>query len=99
MKKHPKPRKGSRGPLCGSMTLPRSLMPGSGLAGCIGARGLPGGAARATTRIALDYIDFRNESAVANGWLQRAHRLLEKCPQSPETLYGIGFLRMQATRP
>lgn len=42
------------------------------------------GASRVATWLAWDYIEFRGEPAVANGWLQRAHRLLEGLPPSPE---------------
>jgi DNA-binding CsgD family transcriptional regulator len=35
------------------------------------------GAARVATWLAWDYLAFRGEPAVANGWLQRAHRLLD----------------------
>jgi ATP/maltotriose-dependent transcriptional regulator MalT len=34
-------------------------------------------AARMATWLAWDYLAFRGEPAVANGWLQRAHRLLD----------------------
>ena len=42
------------------------------------------GAARGAMWLAQDYMDFRNDAAVANGWMQRAHRLLEKHPPSAE---------------
>ena len=35
------------------------------------------GAGRVATLLAWDYNAFRGEAAVANGWLQRAHRLLD----------------------
>jgi tetratricopeptide (TPR) repeat protein len=35
------------------------------------------GAARMATYLAYDYYSFRGEYAIANGWFQRAHRLLE----------------------
>jgi LuxR family transcriptional regulator, maltose regulon positive regulatory protein len=41
------------------------------------------GAARVATGLAMDYF-LRGEHAVANGWVQRAHRLLdglERCPE------------------
>ena len=47
-------------------------------------RGNPRDAARMATWLAWDYIAFRGERAVANGWLQRARRLLgdvERCPE------------------
>ncbi len=44
--------------------------------------------ARAAARVAIwlsnDYADFRGETAVANGWIQRAERLLDGLPPSPE---------------
>ena len=41
-------------------------------------------AARVAVWLAWDCWAFRGESAVANGWLQRARRLLEGLPESPE---------------
>jgi LuxR family transcriptional regulator, maltose regulon positive regulatory protein len=49
------------------------------------------GAARAAMWLGADYVDFKGESAVANGWLQRAHRLLEKAPHSPEHAWLTAF--------
>jgi LuxR family maltose regulon positive regulatory protein len=42
------------------------------------------GAARVGVWLAWDYWAFRGESAVANGWLQRARRLLSDLPACPE---------------
>ncbi|HWO73072.1 MAG TPA: hypothetical protein VNN21_05900, partial [Dehalococcoidia bacterium] len=42
------------------------------------------GAARQATFLALDYVDYRGETAVASGWLQRAERLLSAIETSPE---------------
>jgi LuxR family maltose regulon positive regulatory protein len=42
------------------------------------------GAARMAIWLAWDYLAFRGESAVANGWLQRAHRLLDGVQPAPE---------------
>jgi LuxR family maltose regulon positive regulatory protein len=42
------------------------------------------GAARMAIWLAWDYIAFRGEPAVANGWLQRAHRLLDGADLIPE---------------
>jgi ATP/maltotriose-dependent transcriptional regulator MalT len=47
-------------------------------------RGLPVAAARMAIWLAWDYLAFRGEPAVANGWLQRAHRLLDDTPVTPE---------------
>jgi LuxR family maltose regulon positive regulatory protein len=41
-------------------------------------------AARIAVWLAWDCWAFRGETAVANGWLQRARRLLEGLPESPE---------------
>jgi regulatory LuxR family protein len=41
-------------------------------------------AARVAVWIAWDCRAFRGETAVSNGWLQRAHRHLEGLPESPE---------------
>ena len=42
------------------------------------------GAARMAVWLAWDTAAFRGEHAVANGWLQRAHRLLDGRPDSTE---------------
>jgi ATP/maltotriose-dependent transcriptional regulator MalT len=42
------------------------------------------GAARMAIWLAWDYLAFRGEPAVANGWLQRAHRLLDGVEPAPE---------------
>jgi len=42
------------------------------------------GAARMAVWLAWDTAAFRGEQAVANGWLQRAHRLLDGRPDAPE---------------
>jgi DNA-binding CsgD family transcriptional regulator len=42
------------------------------------------GAARMAVWLAWDTVAFRGEQAIANGWLQRAHRLLADCPDSAE---------------
>jgi ATP/maltotriose-dependent transcriptional regulator MalT len=42
------------------------------------------GAARMAIWLAWDYLAFRGEAAVANGWLQRAHRLLDGVEPAPE---------------
>jgi DNA-binding CsgD family transcriptional regulator len=42
------------------------------------------GAARMATWLGWDTAAFRGEHAVASGWLQRAQRLLEDQPESPE---------------
>ncbi|HXH23177.1 MAG TPA: tetratricopeptide repeat protein [Dehalococcoidia bacterium] len=46
--------------------------------------GDPISAARMAVWISSDYTDFRGETAVANGWRQRARRLLEGEPLCPE---------------
>jgi len=47
-------------------------------------RNEPTSAARMAVWLAWDSAAFRGEDAVANGWLQRAGRLLEGQPDSPE---------------
>lgn len=42
------------------------------------------GAARMAIWLASDHLDFRGEKAVANGWRQRARRLLEGLEPTPE---------------
>ena len=48
------------------------------------ARGERAAAARVAVWLAWDSWAFRGENAVANGWLQRARRLLEDHPPCPE---------------
>ncbi len=48
------------------------------------ARGDPRSAARVAVWIAWDSAAFRGEEGVAKGWVQRARRLLEGQPDSPE---------------
>jgi DNA-binding NarL/FixJ family response regulator len=47
-------------------------------------RGDSQGAARVATYLAHDYYSFRGEYAIASGWIQRAHRLLEGLDPVPE---------------
>jgi ATP/maltotriose-dependent transcriptional regulator MalT len=47
-------------------------------------RGSPRNAARVAIQLGWDYRIFRGEPAVAAGWLQRAHDLLEGLDPSPE---------------
>lgn len=42
------------------------------------------GAARMAIWLAADYLDFRGEAAVANGWRERARRLLNTLDETPE---------------
>jgi DNA-binding NarL/FixJ family response regulator len=41
-------------------------------------------AARLATLLALDYVDYRDDTAAASGWMQRAEHLLEGIPTSDE---------------
>lgn len=41
-------------------------------------------AARLATALGNDFLDFRGDAAVANGWFQRARRLLEPLPPASE---------------
>ena len=47
-------------------------------------RGDRGSAARVAVWLAWDSVAFHGERAVSNGWLRRAHRLLESHPESAE---------------
>ena len=49
-------------------------------------RGDGADAARMATWLAVDHLDFHGALAVASGWLQRAHRLLD--PQQPGPEHG-----------
>ena len=42
------------------------------------------GAGRVAAWIAADFREFRGEDVVGRGWLERAHRLLDPLPESPE---------------
>ena len=43
-----------------------------------------GAAGRIAAWLAADYLEFRGDHAVARGWLERAHRLLEGLPDSAD---------------
>jgi DNA-binding NarL/FixJ family response regulator len=47
-------------------------------------------AARVAAWLAVDWLEFRGKPAVANGWLQRAHRLLDGVEPGP----GHGWLAL-----
>lgn len=51
-------------------------------------RGDDQAAARVAAWLAADWLEFRGEPAVANGWLHRAHRLLDATEPGP----GHGWL-------
>jgi LuxR family transcriptional regulator, maltose regulon positive regulatory protein len=53
-------------------------------------RGDRRGAARMAAWLAIDYLQFRGQPAVANGWLRRGERLLEGQPASGE----LSFLKV-----
>jgi len=46
--------------------------------------GQPAAAARMATWLAVDALDFHGAWAVANGWLRRAHRLLDPLEPAPD---------------
>ncbi len=48
------------------------------------AKGDRSGAARMATWLAADHLDFHGAAAVANGWLRRAHRLLDQLEAGPD---------------
>jgi len=50
-------------------------------------RGDSRSAARMATWLAWDYVSFRGDEAIANGWLQRAHRLLDNLDPSLEHVW------------
>jgi LuxR family maltose regulon positive regulatory protein len=54
------------------------------------ARGDRISAARVALWLALDILEFRGQDAVANGWLRRAHRLLDGHPPAPEHAWILG---------
>ena len=47
-------------------------------------RGDDVGAARMAMWLGADYVDFRGDTSIANGWRQQARRLLAGAPTSPE---------------
>ena len=49
-----------------------------------GKRGAAADAARMATWLAADQLDFHGAAAVASGWLQRAHRLLDPLEPGPD---------------
>jgi DNA-binding NarL/FixJ family response regulator len=42
------------------------------------------GAGRVAAWLASDYLEFRGEDAVARGWLERSHRMLDDLPEGEE---------------
>jgi DNA-binding CsgD family transcriptional regulator/tetratricopeptide (TPR) repeat protein len=48
------------------------------------------GAARVAAALSIDYGDYRGDVAVADGWMQRAERLLQGAPPSPE----LGWVKL-----
>jgi hypothetical protein len=42
------------------------------------------GAGRVAAWLAADHPEFRGDDAVASGWLERAHRLLDDLPRCPD---------------
>jgi LuxR family transcriptional regulator, maltose regulon positive regulatory protein len=53
------------------------------------------GAARMATWLGADALDFQGAGSVANGWLQRAHRLLdgvEPCPEHGWLAFHDGYI-------
>ena len=48
------------------------------------AAGQRAGAGRVAAWLASDFLEFRGEHAVARGWLERAHRMLDGLPESEE---------------
>jgi DNA-binding CsgD family transcriptional regulator/tetratricopeptide (TPR) repeat protein len=45
------------------------------------AAGDPAGAGRVAAWLASDFLEFRGEDAVARGWLERSHRMLDDLPE------------------
>ena len=68
----------------GSRTMPPESMPASEPTVSFGSPAMRRAAARVAIWLSNDYADFRGETAVANGWIQRAERLLDGLPPSPE---------------
>jgi DNA-binding CsgD family transcriptional regulator len=48
------------------------------------AAGDPAGAGRVASWLAADFLEFRGDDAVARGWLERAHRMLDGLPDGAE---------------
>src|SRR5918999_4083359 len=48
------------------------------------AAGDPAGAGRVAAWLATDFLEFRGEDAVARGWLERSHRMLDGLPDGEE---------------
>jgi DNA-binding CsgD family transcriptional regulator len=42
------------------------------------------GAGRVAAWLSADFLEFRGDDAIASGWLERAHRLLDDIPEGPE---------------
>jgi DNA-binding CsgD family transcriptional regulator len=48
------------------------------------AAGDPAGAGRVAAWLASDFLEFRGEDAVARGWLERSHRMLDDLPDQED---------------
>jgi DNA-binding NarL/FixJ family response regulator len=48
------------------------------------AAGDPAGAGRVAAWLASDFLEFRGEDAVARGWLERSHRMLDDLPDGED---------------
>ncbi len=48
------------------------------------AAGDPAGAGRVAAWLASDFLEFRGEDAVARGWIERSHRMLDLVPEREE---------------
>ena len=53
-------------------------------------------AARIATALALDYVDYRNDFAVASGWMQRGESLLEGLPHGDEHAWWQIYAALKA---
>ena len=45
-------------------------------------------AAEMAAWLAVDWLELRGQAALANGWMQRANRLIEKHRETPEGVVG-----------
>ncbi len=43
-----------------------------------------GGAGRVAAWLAADFLEFRGDDAIASGWIERAHRLLDDLPETAD---------------
>ena len=80
----PRPGRGSGGRRTGAPTPELTLHAREEAYRAYRAEGDRAGAGRVAAWLAADYLEFRGEDAIARGWLERAHRMLDGLPEGAD---------------